>query len=162
MDAGDWAAWTGAMTGGIALIVSIASAVTSVKSLYWERDSADSARRSAEAAERANMLSERAIERGFPSATISNAGTEVEWTLSKSGRNRYVLRNIGSATAEHVAVSLGASGVVHRDLPTDAVVRPNEATSFLMLGTWGSPVPDQVWVTWGDHGVEVAVPVPSD
>jgi hypothetical protein len=70
----DWKdpAWWSLVVATIALLFSIPSVLLSWKSLRWERSSADAATRSAEAAERANLLTERALARDVDDA-VSDA-----------------------------------------------------------------------------------------
>jgi hypothetical protein len=69
------------------------------------------------------------------------------------------LRNTGTSVAEHVKVE--STGGIARNLPTDAVIRPGEGVDILLLGTFGSPIPNQLYVSWGDSAEQVAVPISS-
>lgn len=157
MDAGDAAAWVGAITGVGALIVSSVAGAFSWRSLMFEKEATESARRSAEAAERANVLTERALTTGVPTTPANDS--DVKWAIENpGGKNRFVLRNLGTERAEHVAVD-DLDGLITRNFPTDAVVRPNEGIDLLIMGSWGNPVPNQLYVRWGD-GNEAVVPMP--
>jgi hypothetical protein len=179
MDPGDWAAWTAAVVAVLALIVSAVSAAFSWKSLRWERLSADAAVRSAEAAERANRFAERAVEQQVDSAmarwslqasgiaseeafgvpTVTQAPPDVSWRIEHPSGNRYILRNIGTDVAEHVEVDASQAGPVTRNLPRDAVLRPGEGADMLIVGTFGHPIPNQLYVRWDGQPEWVAVPI---
>ncbi|WOC12535.1 hypothetical protein [Gordonia sp. MP11Mi] len=150
------AAWVGAGTGCVALFIAIGCGILSFKSLMFEKDATESARRSAEAAERANALTERALLTGVP--THESIETNVAWVLERGGKNRYVLRNVGSSSAEHVNVA-PPDGPIARNFPTDAVVGSQTGVDLLMVPTWGGPIPNQLYVTWGDDN-QATVPVP--
>ncbi|MGV0582788.1 hypothetical protein ABQE45_03425 [Mycobacteroides chelonae] len=163
MSAGDSASWTSATVAAIAFIVSVFAAGISWKSLHWERDSAESARRSAEAAERTNLLTERALMLGRPLAQESDQ-TGVTWEIEHATNARYVLRNTGTETAEHVSIDRELiGGVITRSLPTDAVIHSGEGVDFLMKGSWQKPLPNQIYVQWGgpEDVQRAAVPLRS-
>ncbi|WP_156042449.1 hypothetical protein [Rhodococcus sp. UNC363MFTsu5.1] len=157
---GDVATWVASVT---ALVVAFVSATLSVKSLRWERLSAEAGVRSAEAAERANRLTERALSDGLRTRTATEGalnGSKVEWRVENPSANRFVLRNVGTAVADDVTVDEDSIGTIHRQLPKGAVVRPNEGVDFLLLATWGSPLPNQIYVTWRGTDEPQAVPLP--
>jgi hypothetical protein len=168
---GDAPAWVAAIVALLALIISIGSATLSWKSLGWQKLSAEAAMRGAEAAERANLRAERATEQrlqasaipseeamGTPTVTVESA-PDVSWRIEQPDKNRYVLRNTGTDVAEHVEVDASQAGPVTRNLPQDAVIRPGEGADMLILGTWGHPVPNQLYVRWAGQPDWVAVPI---
>lgn len=162
------AEWAAVAVALVALAVSIWSATLSWKSLTWERTAAQSARRSAEAAERANLLTERALTRTAPAAergdeAESPGAPDVSWRIERASKNRYVLRNVGTATAEHVGVDgEQLKNVISSNLPTDAVVRPGEGVDLLLMGTWqGRGLPNQLYVRWAGSDGYQAVPLPG-
>jgi hypothetical protein len=165
MNWGDIPAWVALVVALFALAVAVWSAATARKSLYWERLSAEAASRSAEAAERANLLAERSVNEGRKlSATSSDHydpgdQLDINWRIEHPGENRYVLRNTGTDIAEHVEVDRAQAGPVNRNLPRDAVIRPGEGVDMLIAGTWGSPIPNQLYVRWGGQPDWVAVPI---
>ncbi len=156
---------TSAGVSVVALGTAIFAATNAVKSLRWEQQSAESARRSAEAAERANLLTERALLTGRPTPSTASTGdvAAVSWAVEHPAGNRYVLRNTGTAVAEHVSIDDSQIDTIARGLPTDAVVRPGEGVDFMMIATWGAPLPNQIYVEWGesDDPSRVAVPITS-
>lgn len=161
---GDVPAWAAIGISVLALMVSVWSATLSWKSLRWERLSAEAAGRSADAAERANRLAEVAVAGRFdrvPTEHEIPAGTspDVSWRIERPSENRYILRNTGTATANHVAVDPGQAGPITRHLPTDSVIRPGEGADMLIMGTWGHPVPNQLYVRWEGQPDWVAVPI---
>lgn len=165
-------AWIAAIVAGLALIISCCSAVLSWKSLRWERVSAEAATRSAEAAERANRLTEQTVlgQRlqawgipseeafGVPTVTTERA-PDVSWRIERPEGDRYVLRNTGTDIAEHVEVDRSQAPPITRNLPEDAVIRPGEGVDMLMKGTWGHPMPNQLYVRWAGQPGWVAVPI---
>lgn len=175
-DPGDVATWATAGVAVLALIVSAVSAAFSWKSLRWERLSAEAAGRSAEAAERANRLAERALERvplatGFKPPTLEeireigdlaqgvSSADGVRWRIERPSDNRYVLRNVGTETAEHVEVDPTQISAITRHLPRDAVLRPGEGADILIMGAFGHPVPNQLYIRWEGHPEWLAVPI---
>jgi hypothetical protein len=164
------------------LVVGVAGLVISVLALLtarrWGRLTAEAAKRSAEAAERANLISQRALDlqelrQSFDLSTPSNSATaavqgespdsaarqDVQWVVEHPVKNRYVLRNIGTTVAEGVHVE--EMDTIARQLPDDAVVQPGASAEFLLLGGWGKPVPNEVWVRWKGQDRPVAVALPG-
>jgi hypothetical protein len=162
-------AWYSLLVAILALFVSLPAAALAWKSLKWERSSAESARRSAEAAERANLLTERTLARRWDGVAVGVTPPEptpappgdVSWRIEHASGSRYVLRNTGTDIAEHVSVDAEQVGAIASNLPTDAVIRPGEGVDFLILATWGNPAPNQLYVKWGDMDEYVAVPMPG-
>jgi hypothetical protein len=167
VDWGDAPAWAATIVAVIALIVSAVAATFSWKSLRWEKLSAEAAGRSAEAAERSNLLAQRALDARAAGNSGELIATEpaaceqldVHWRIENPSGNRYVLRNVGTDTAEHVEVDASQAGRVTRNLPQDAVIRPGEGADMLIMGTWGHPVPNQLYVRWAGQPEWVAVPI---
>jgi len=168
---GDVPAWIAAIVAGLALIVSCCSAVLSWKSLRWDRMSAESAKRSAEAAERANRLTEQTVlgqrlqpssipsEESVGSPTVETRAPNVTWRIERPEGDRYVLRNTGTDIAEHVEVDPSQAPPINRNLPEDAVIRPGEGVDMLIKGTWGHPMPNQLYVRWAGQPDWIAVPI---
>jgi len=188
VDWGDAPAWAAVGIAILALIIAALSAGLSWKSLRWEQQGADAALRSAEAAERANRLTEqrtggrkpdgksgrwpvqRTISRPFRhsvggSSRYTQRKTQeapnVTFEIERRSGNRYVLRNTGTATADHVQVDATQAGPTARNLPRDSVIRPGEGTDILLAGTWGHPTPNQLYVRWAGQPEWVAVPMPN-
>lgn len=148
MDAGD-------VTAGLALAVSVAAAGFSWRSSRYERISAEAAKRSAEAAERANLLIEQQLsQHGQP------AGGTIHWRIERQGKNGYLLRNTGSEIAEGVNIDPAKVPCPARNLPVDAVIRPGGSAEFLLIPVWGRSLPGEVWVSWSGSGGPRAVPLP--
>jgi hypothetical protein len=129
--------------------------------------------RSAEAAERANRLTERAVaaqqrvqlfgipsEEAFGTPSVeTELAPDVSWRIERPAENRYVLRNTGTDVAEHVEVDASQAGPITRNLPRDSVVRPGEGVDMLIMGAMGHPVPNQLYVRWAGQPDWVAVPI---
>lgn len=153
----------GDVPGWVALAIAVGSGVLSWRSLRWERLSAEAAGRSAQEAERANRLAERALElRGLPSGEAeapAGIGPDVSWRIERPQGDRFVLRNTGTDVAEHVDVDESQVPPIHRNLPRDAIIRPNEGHDMLLKGTFGHPMPNQLYVRWEGQPEWVAVPL---
>ena len=147
----------------VALLASVFSVTIAWRSLTFEGQAADAASRSADADEIANRLTERAltdrVEGRIPAdETIEERrGAQVSFQLQHTGTNTWVLRNTGTDTAHHVRVE--KPNIVTRRFPTDATIKPGEGVDLLMVGGFGSPLPNQLWVTWDGQPDAVAVPL---
>lgn len=171
----------GDIPGWVALAIATGAGVLSWRSLRWERLSAEAAGRSAQEAERANRLAERALElralpptdrgpeqdlhlSGIPSEeafgemTVQQA-PNVDWRIERPQGDRYVLRNIGTDVADHVDVDETQLPPIHRNLPSDAIIRPGEGHDMLIKGVWGHPMPNQIYVRWAGHPEWKAIPL---
>ncbi|KAA0085529.1 hypothetical protein CIW52_06415 [Mycolicibacterium sp. P9-64] len=162
----DWKdpAWYSLLVALLAFGISIPAAWSARKALTWQRDSADAAIRSAEAAEYANLLTERAsAQSGTDLSKLSPlpATSDVSWRIERGSGSRYILRNTGTAIAEHVSVDAEQLGGLARRLPVDAVIRPGEGADILILSTWGRPAPNQLRVKWNDMQEYAIVPMPG-
>lgn len=175
MKGAEWIALAGVTVAVLALLISVGAAVLSWKSLRWEQLSAEAALRSAEAAERANRFAEEAVrwqravgqdveptgipsEEAFGNATVTQP-SNVSWQIENPTGNRYVLRNTGTDVAEHVEVDAEQAGPIVRNLPRDSTIRPGEGHDMLMMGAFGHPLPNQLYVRWGGHPEWLAVPI---
>lgn len=85
---------------------------------------------------------------------------EVQWTLERRGKQSYLLRNVGTATASGVHIDRDRTTPIVRNLPENATVRPGESVQFLMAPTFGNPLPGEVWVEWDDHA-PLSIPLPG-
>ncbi|MCV7154337.1 hypothetical protein [Mycolicibacterium pyrenivorans] len=185
----DWSdpAWIAAAVALAALMLSVISVTLSWRSLRWDRQSSEAALRSAEAAERANRLTERMVEhqieqaraasnpasdqqisaKGIPSGeafgtpTVTQAAADVSWQIEHPSGSRYVLRNTGTDIADHVEVDATEVGPITRNLPRGSVIRPGEGADMLIAGTFGHPRPNQLYVRWAGQPEWVAVPMPN-
>lgn len=157
----DWAATIAAGAACVAIPISIRATIIANRGVRWQRDAADSARRSADAAERANLLTERTLSGDRP-PTRAESQERVAWRVERHSSNRFVLRNTGTIVAEHVSIDDVGDGLVG-GLPEDAVVHAGEGVDFLIAATFGNPVPNQVYVQWGEPGspFRQAVPMPT-
>lgn len=137
--------------------MAIISTTLSVKSLKWERASTQAAMRSAQAAERANELMVQQLSHPAPTTQEAPITTDITLIAEHPSKNRWVLRNTGSSTAYDVTVEPLPDGVITRQLPDGITLHAGQGADMLLLGTWGSPVPNQVWVTWRGQPDPVAV-----
>lgn len=168
LDWGDAPAW---IAIGLSVIFSGSALAISLKGLKWQRQGTEAAKQAAEAAlrsanadERANALAELAlsIQAGTTSREQQEAEQErhVAWDLERR-KDRFILRNTGSAIATGVTVSDAGVERVASQLPVDAAVRPGESVSFMMAGSLAYSVPDEITVTWNGHPHPVVLPVPG-
>jgi hypothetical protein len=139
----------------LALAVSGAATFAAWRSMTFEKQSATAATRSADAAETANRLTERALLQGVPA--IVREPNDVQFALSKGQGSTWMLRNTGTEVAEHVRVE--PIKAPHRGFPTGAVIKPGEGIDLLMTGTWQTPIPNQLYVSWAGQEPPVSIPV---
>ncbi|MGI5268843.1 hypothetical protein ACQEUU_06810 [Nonomuraea sp. CA-218870] len=155
----DWSdpAWVAIAVAVGAALVSLGALVVAWRGLKWQKKAALAADRSANAAETATAL--QTLEAGRSARDAAPEG-RVEWTLDRS-RDRFTLRNTGTAIA--TGVSVGGPGVaqVGTQVPQDAAVRPGASVSFMMAGSLADRLPDEIEVTWHGHPDPVILPVPS-
>jgi hypothetical protein len=83
----------------------------------------------------------------------------VAWRLEKGDGVQYVLRNIGTAIAEHVYVDKSQAPPVNRNLPQDSVVRPGAGHTMLLKGSMQHPLPTELYLRWAGQDDWVAVPL---
>ena len=84
----------------------------------------------------------------------------VGWDLQRRGTHAYLLRNWGASTATGVHLERKRTTAIVRNLPENATVRPGESLQFLMVPTFGHPLPGEVWVKWDGQAEPMAVPLP--
>jgi hypothetical protein len=141
-----------------------------------EGESARASVISAEAAQRANwlteqrMLHEAANSQGRPAAIGSEQSlgqdnqqpTDVRWSLDRKSKNAFVLRNVGTDVAEEVRIPPEGAAPISRGLPESATLRPQESVEFLMIAAMGAAVPNEILVTWKgrDPDNPLVLPVP--
>jgi hypothetical protein len=83
---------------------------------------------------------------------------DISWRIENPSKNRFVLRNTSSDVAEHVEVDAERAGIA-RNLPRAAIIRPGEGVDMLLIGAFGHPIPNQLYVRWGGQPDWVAVPL---
>ncbi|MFD1547103.1 hypothetical protein [Nonomuraea guangzhouensis] len=160
IDWGDAPAWVAIV---LSFLFSLAAFIISLLGLKWQKNGALAAMRSANADERAKALAELALRLQLESAPRSQVEREQErhvlWELERR-KDRFLLRNTGTAIATGVTVSGKGVEQVATQLPEDAAVRPGESVSFMMAGSLAHAVPDQIKVSWDGHPEPVMLPVP--
>lgn len=169
------AAYVGVGVSGLLAAVAV---FISVRSLSIQKESARAAVVSAEAAQRANWLTEQRMlhEAANVADRSARPGTaapheiseprepaDVRWSLDRKSKNSFVLRNIGTAVAEEVRIPPEGAAPISRGLPEAATLRPQESVEFLMIGAMGAPVPNEILLTWKgrDPDNPLVLPVPS-
>lgn len=158
MNWGDIATWA---TAGVALLFGASAFGISLRSLRWERSSAEAAVRSAEAAERANRLTAMLLERDHLVVRPESPPKDISWQIERPSKYRFVLRNVGTAIADNVTIDPNSAPAVARALPSAATIQPGSSAEFVMIGAMGSPIPNELWVSWDGQPEPVAVPVPG-
>ena len=163
MDVIDWASknWEFLLVGAVPVSLSVIAIVLSVRSLRWEKTSAEAAMRSANAAEVANQLTKQLLTRENLIERSPDEPGNVQWEITRPSGNLFRLRNIGTDTAEDVTIPAETTSGITRGLPDGATLRPNEAVEFLIHGRMGSPIPHTVYLTWRGQEEPIAVPMPS-
>jgi hypothetical protein len=163
------AAYVGSGLTGILALIAI---FISISSLRFQKESARAATISAEAAQRANYISEQRMQNELSRGTtevnikgdlITADASDVRWSLDRKGKNTYVLRNVGTAVAEEVRIPPEGAAPISRSLPESATLRPGESVEFLMIGALGAPVPNEILLTWKGRPETdpLILPVPS-
>lgn len=148
------------LVGAIPVVISVIAISLAARSLRYERASADAAARSAQAAERANLLTERLLEREHLIERPEVEAPDVSWRIENPSGDLYLLRNTGTATAEDVTMPDEMLSGVPKHLPKGAIVRPGDAVEFYLFGRWGSPAPHTVYLQWRGQDEPIALPVP--
>jgi hypothetical protein len=158
MNWGDVPAW-------VALVVALCAAALSLRSLHWEKQSAEAAEKSANEAARANLIAERALElRGATNQQSEPADDpthRVVWHIEGGDGAQYVLRNVGRDVAEHVYVDRARAPGINRNLPDDSVIRPSAGHTMLIKGSMQHPMPTELYLRWAGQDEWVAVPLPG-
>lgn len=155
----DW--WELILVGAIPGVISIIAISLAARSLRYEKASATAAARSAIAAERANLLTERLLEREHLVERPSEEKPDVSWTITNPSGGLFLLRNTGTAVAEDVTIPADLMSGIPKHLPSGAIVRPGDAAEFHVFGRMGSPVPHTVYVQWRGQDEPIAVPMPE-
>ena len=145
----------------VPVTISLVALWVSTKSLKFERLSADAAIRSANAAERSNLITERMVNREHLLEGPESERPNIEWRVEKSGDDTYLLRNIGTDVAEDVVIPKELTSGISRYLPDGATIRPGDAVQFVLIGAWGSPKPHTLYVQALGQEDPTAVPVPQ-
>lgn len=170
LEAGDAATWS---SSAIALLAIGFAVWQQWKQGKGQAEADALARRQMEATERRALVLEESLGRlieQLPAAlqaqALGGAPPErhpeaVKWTLERTSKNVFILRNHGSETAEGVRVDVGEhpAGLTRR-VPEDGVVRAHESLEFLIMGAWGHPVPRELKVWWDGKDEPAVLPVP--
>jgi hypothetical protein len=86
---------------------------------------------------------------------------DVSWRIENPSKNLFVLRNVGNNTAENIEIDVARIDAITRDLPNGASVQPGEGLDMMLVGAWGHPVPNQLYVRWAGHPEWQAIPLIS-
>lgn len=168
------AIYVGVAVSGVLAAIAL---IVSLRSLAIQKESGRAAVISAEAAQRANWLTEQRVLHeaanvtrnepvtSRPASGVGPAAEEkpdVRWSLDRKSKNAFVLRNVGTDVAEEVRIPAEGAAQISRGLPESATLRPQESVEFLMIGAMGAPVPNEILVIWkGRHPDDpLVLPVP--
>ncbi|MEV0581301.1 hypothetical protein [Nonomuraea sp. NPDC050310] len=155
IDWGDVPAWAAI---GLSFAFSLAALVVSLRGLKWQKVSAEATLKAANATEKATALAELANTLRTENGASRQQG-HVEWDLARH-KDRFVLRNRGSAIATGVAVQGDGIDKVVMHRPENAAIRPGASVSFYMVGSLAHSVPDEIEVVWDGHPDPTVLPVP--
>ncbi|MCD4523949.1 hypothetical protein [Nocardioides sp. cx-173] len=165
------AIYVGVAVSGVLAAIAV---IISLRSLAIQKESGRAAVISAEAAQRANWLTEQRmlheVANNQPVTPAQGADLDagdaqepnVRWSLDRKSKNAFVLRNVGTDVAEEVRIPAEGAAPISRGLPQSATLRPQESVEFLMIGAMGAPVPNEILVTWKgrDPDDPLVLPVP--
>ncbi|MFC4048064.1 hypothetical protein ACFOY4_00060 [Actinomadura syzygii] len=161
IDWGDAPAWVAI---AVSLMFSIAAFVVSIKGLTWQRMAAEAAVTSANADEQALALAQLQHEleqaRSERSERLSEP-PKVEWRLERRGKQKFVLRNVGTEMATGVTMDRSNLPYIAHEAPSGVAVRVGGSHEFLLAGTMGHPMPNEVWLSWDGQEEPVALPIPG-
>lgn len=150
MDWGDVPAWAAFILSGVAIVVT------------WK--ARGDGKRSADASERSAAVAEAALAEQRAEAEERRRKEEeadrprVELLCNHVTKDLYRLANEGTAPARNITFHQDDLPAVFRLNDGDEVsLNPGEAVDFLMAGSWGKPVPPQLFACW--EGQDTPVPV---
>lgn len=81
---------------------------------------------------------------------------EITWWRGQT----YRLRNVTDEPIDMVTVTLDHPEGLTRNLPNDLSLGPGETYEFMIIGTWQTGMPTQVFVSWDVHPTPYAIPLP--
>lgn len=144
------------VAAGVAVWQASEARKARVDATYEAQRSADSAARSAHAAEEANALTRQQIEAAKP--------PEVDWRIDPLGSGTYALRNIGTKTAVNAGIETARLEYPHLVRVIHgggcSILR-NRSITIEIIEEAELPRPAELWVTWDGDPVGIAVPVPA-
>ncbi|WUD70542.1 hypothetical protein OG937_01935 [Streptomyces sp. NBC_00510] len=172
MQTGNIATWVGIV---ITLLISLATRRDANRQAQIAEEANIASQAQVEAAERRAIAVEDNLAQALKLLAQSQTATTplqslatpdpsgrpaVGWDLQRRGTHAYLLRNWGASTATGVHLERKRTTAIVRNLPENATVRPGESLQFLMVPTFGHPLPGEVWVKWDGQAEPVAVPLP--
>lgn len=152
--------WT-AIASIAACVGVLASVLIAIDARRRAKDADDHVKEQVTATQRIATAAERqvALAEQRDTATVATADVSVEWQVENVSKSAYVLRNLGSVTAEDVTIDEGQIQAIARDLPKGATIPPLASHKFLLMPALGAPLPNEVWVTWRGCSESQAVPL---
>ncbi|MGI8333514.1 hypothetical protein ACRYCC_26475 [Actinomadura scrupuli] len=157
---GDASAWTAIGLGVLSLAVAVLAYVESRRARKAAVRSADAGDVSAQAAVRSAQVAERALAFSEEQAAAT-APPKILWSIVRSGKQAFVLRNHGTEAATGVTMDESRmTAYFQRDLPKDVTIPAGGSHRFSADGSGESPVPGEVWLTWDGAADYVSVPLP--
>lgn len=159
MDWGDVPAWAALVLSAMAVGVSIKARGDGKKSASAAVTSADASVRSADAAEAALALQRQETDERR-AAEEEAARPRVILVLERTGQRQFVLRNVGTATAEGVTITQAGEPQQGRDLPEGVTLHRGEGHPFFVVASTGLPMPTRIYVKWDGQDEPVPLGVP--
>ncbi|MEU8301142.1 hypothetical protein AB0C04_28120 [Micromonospora sp. NPDC048909] len=132
-----------------AVVISGVALVVSVWGVWHSKRSADASERSANAAERQARAAEAAVPPPPP---------PVAWKVEQRGKSLFVLRNVGTETADGVYVH--KQGGFVRVEENGRTLQPGESMTFVVIRAAGMVDIQEIRVSWDGQVQPVMVPLP--
>jgi hypothetical protein len=90
-----------------------------------------------------------------------SVGTDPFIIEPREGHQAYSLRNVSGQTLTNVWITPPVAGVIARDLPEGVRLEHMQSHTFLLIGSWGHPVPGELLVRFAESISPVQVRVPE-
>ncbi|RCG31976.1 hypothetical protein DQ384_05385 [Sphaerisporangium album] len=88
--------------------------------------------------------------------------SKIAWRISRGRGQQYVLRNVGTVTAQEVtADTVPFEGIPTRGLPEKAVIETNASITFMLVPSAQNDMPGELRLRWEGQDTYVAVPLPN-
>lgn len=176
MDSGEWSALAEWLAIGLSLAGAGYASWKARRARDVASESTDAQIRIAEALDRLAPLSrasnapvmresnvapgdepEVEVDRGEPSESFKATPFIVEPRKGQA----YSIRNVSGVTLTNVWVTPPVEGVIARDLPEGITLEHVQSHTFLLIGSWGHPVPGELVVGFAESTSPVLVRVPE-
>jgi hypothetical protein len=148
--------WSNAIAAGALAVALVGYADGRVRTNRNERETrearerADRATAAADRSAHAQERMARALELQSIARAQAAAEPEVAWQLKHHGGDRYLLENVGTATAFDVMVKAPEGLIFRAPSPDIEDLPPRGSTTFMAVRTFGTR-DDTITVQWADH-----------